>query len=110
MKTEMPKRLTRAGKRANAARTPGPQKVTRVPPFRPGTWVKLKEFDPREPGGDLSGKVRRVRSLTCSITSAEQRYAIWRVHFDDGRCLEWGRVEREATEAEVVRVMGRASR
>ena len=78
-----------------------PQQVTRIPPYRPGTWVKLKQFDPREVGSDLSGKIRRVKSLTCSITSADQKNAVWRVHFDDGRCLEWHMVERIATDQEV---------
>lgn len=78
-----------------------PQQVTRIPPFRPGMWVKIKQFDSRESGADLSGKVRRVKSLTCSITSSDQKYAVWRVHFEDGRCLEWHMIERQATEAEV---------
>jgi hypothetical protein len=78
-----------------------PQQVTRIPPFRPGMWVKIKQFDAREMGSDLSGKVRRVKSLTCSITSPDQKYAVWRVHFEDGRCLEWHMIERQATEAEV---------
>lgn len=78
-----------------------PQQVTRIPPYRPGVWVKIKNFDTREMGSDLSGKVRRVKSLTCSITAADQKFAIWRVHFDDGRCLEWHMIERQATEAEV---------
>lgn len=78
-----------------------PQQVTRIPPYRPGTWVKIKEFDQREAGGDLSGKVRRVKSLTCSITSPDQKYAIWRVHFDDGRCLEWHMIERHASDSEI---------
>ena len=78
-----------------------PQQVTRIPPYRPGTWVKIKDFDKRELGSDLSGKVRRVKSLTCSITSPEQRLAVWRVHFDDGRCVEWHMIERPATEVEI---------
>ena len=78
-----------------------PQQVTRIPPYRPGTWVKLKQFDPREVGSDMSGKVRRVKSLTCSITSPDQKNAVWRVHFEDGRCLEWHMVERIATDSEV---------
>ena len=78
-----------------------PQQVTRIPPYRPGMWVKIKELEAREPGSDLSGKVRRVKSLTCSITSPEQKHAVWRVHFEDGRCVEWHMVERAATDAEV---------
>ena len=86
-----------------------PQQVTRIPPYRPGMWVKIKAFDGRETGSDLSGKVRRVKSLTCSITSPDQKYAVWRVHFDDGRCLEWHMVERAATENEVRSALSRMS-
>ena len=78
-----------------------PQQVTRIPPYRPGMWVKIKQFEARETGADLSGKVRRVKSLTCSITSPDQKHAVWRVHFNDGRCLEWHMVERAATDNEV---------
>ena len=78
-----------------------PQQVTRIPPYRPGMWVKIKSFDAREMGSDLSGKVRRVKSLTCSITASDQKSAVWRVHFEDGRCLEWHMIERTATDAEV---------
>lgn len=78
-----------------------PQQVTRIPPFRPGMWVKIKSFDTRELGSDLSGKVRKVKSLTCSITSPDQKSAVWRVHFEDGRCLEWHMIERVATDQEV---------
>lgn len=77
------------------------QQVTRIPPYRPGMWVKIKNFDTREMGSDLSGKVRRVKSLTCSITTPEQRTAVWRVHFEDGRCLEWHLIERLANENEI---------
>ena len=79
----------------------GPQQVTRIPPFRPGNWVKVKDFSNGELGSDLSGKIRRVKSITCSINSPDQRRAIWRVHFDDGRCLEWHLIERLATDREV---------
>ena len=78
-----------------------PQQVTRIPPYRPGMWVKMKQLEARDAGADLSGKVRRVKSLTCSITSPEQQHAVWRVHFEDGRCVEWHMVERAATETEV---------
>lgn len=84
-----------------------PQQVTRIPPYRPGMWVKIKHFESREPGSDLSGKVRRVKSLTCSITSPDQKYAVWRVHFEDGRCLEWHMIERPATEAEIQTALSR---
>lgn len=86
-----------------------PQQVTRIPPYRPGMWVKLKTLDRRDAGADLSGKVRKVKSLTCSITSSDQKYAIWRVHFDDGRCVEWHMIEREATEQEIRRAQSRIS-
>src|SRR6266542_4722183 len=78
-----------------------PQQVTRIPPFRPGMWVKIKQFEAQNTGADLSGKVRRVKSLTCSITAADQKQAVWRVHFEDGRCVEWHLVERAATDSEV---------
>ena len=42
----------------------GPQQVTRIPPFRPGNWVKVKDFSIGELGSDLSGKIRRVKSIT----------------------------------------------
>jgi hypothetical protein len=86
-----------------------PQQVTRIPPYRPGMWVKIKEFDAREIGSDLSGKIRRVKSLTCSITSPDQKTAIWRVHFEDGRCLEWHMIERNATDQEVRTALSRLS-
>jgi hypothetical protein len=85
-----------------------PQQVTRIPPYRPGMWVKIKQFEtPQQTGADLGGKVRRVKSLTCSITSPDQKHAVWRVHFDDGRCVEWHMVERTATDAEVRSAMSR---
>jgi hypothetical protein len=86
-----------------------PQQVTRIPPYRPGMWVKIKEFDTREKGADLAGKVRRVKSLTCSITAPDQQFAVWRVHFEDGRALEWHMIERVATEAEVRSAQARMS-
>lgn len=88
------------------ARQEKPQQVTRIPPYRPGTWVKIKQFEGPS-GTELSGKVRRVKSLTCSITAPDQKYAVWRVHFEDGRCLEWHMIERLATEAEVRTAMSR---
>lgn len=86
-----------------------PQQVTRIPPYRPGMWVKIKEFEAREIGSDLSGKIRRVKSLTCSITSPDQKTAVWRVHFEDGRCLEWHMIERSATDSEVRTALSRLS-
>lgn len=86
-----------------------PQQVTRIPPYRPGTWVKIKNISARETGGDLSGKVRKVKSLTCSITAPDQKAAVWRVHFEDGRCLEWHMIERIATDQEVTLAQTRPS-
>lgn len=87
------------------------QKITRVPPYWPGDWVRLKQIGLREPGADLSGKIRQVRSLTASITAPDQPAAIWRVHFADGRSVPVGLVERGATEAEITAmVVGRNSR
>lgn len=76
----------------------GPQQVCRIPPFRPGMWVKIKLGVP-----DLGGRVKRVKSLTCSITQPAQRVAVWRVVFDDLRCLEVHAIEREATAEETAR-------
>lgn len=81
-----------------------PQQVTRIPPYRPGDWVKIRDFEKHaERGsGSLSGKVRQVKSLTCSITSRDQRAATWRIVFEPcGRCLDWHQVERLATPAEI---------
>lgn len=82
----------------------GRQQCTRVPPYWPGDWVKVRMFsgDP----DSLSGRVLRVKSLTCAITSADQKAAVWRVHFDCGRCLEWHMVERKATRPEIARTFG----
>lgn len=64
------------------------QQITRIPSYRPGDLVKIKSFGPADADpASLSGKVRRVKSLTCSITAPDQKIAVWRVHFDDGRCL-----------------------
>jgi hypothetical protein len=84
-----------------------PQQITRIPPCRPGQWVKLKTRDTSDVPADLAGKVRRVKSLTCSITAPEQKRAVWRVHFEDGRCVEWYLVERPATDAEIRGLEGR---
>ncbi len=78
-------------------RKDGEQNITRIPPWRPGRWVKLK---PEAPGG-LGGKVRGVQSLTCALDPAGR--AIWRVHFPDGRCVRVEFIERFATETEVRR-------
>ena len=81
------------------------QQVTRIPPYWPGTWVLIKAFN--DDSDSLSGKVRRVKSLSCVISRADQKHAIWRVHFDCGRCLEWHLVARPATDAEIRRELGR---
>lgn len=88
-------------KRRKSPDLTGPQQCTKVPPYRPGHWVKVKDFDGGELGCDLSGKIRRVKSLTASLSTPEQKRVIWRVHFDDGRCLECGLIERLATEREI---------
>lgn len=75
----------------------GPQQVTKIPRYRPGSWVRLK---PDTPGG-LGGKVRGVQQLTCALDPAGK--AVWRVHFPDGRCVRVEFVERFATEPEVRR-------
>lgn len=79
----------------------GRQQVTRIPPYRPGDWVKLKELDGNaDRAWGLSGRAFRIRSITCSITEADQRRPVWRVHFDNGRSVEWHMIERFATERE----------
>lgn len=78
-------------------RESGPQQVSRVPPWRPGMWVRLSKHAPE----GLAGKVRRVKSLTASITTPDQRHSVWRVHFEDGRSVEWHLVERMATAEEI---------
>jgi hypothetical protein len=79
-----------------------PQTLTRIPPYRPGMWVKLRDFAGNGSEG-LAGTVQRVKSLTCAITTPQQYRAIWRVCFECGRCCEWHLVERQATEAEIAR-------
>jgi exoribonuclease II len=86
---------------------PKRQTLTRIPPFRPGDWVRVRDLGPDHP---LSGKVRRVRSLTCSITSADQRVAVWRVHLEPDGCVEWHAVERPATEGEIARAVANGGR
>lgn len=75
-----------------------PQQVTRVPPYRPGMWVRVAGDAWR---GAVS-KVRRVKSLTCSITSPDQTVAAWRVHFDDGRSTIPQMIDRLATREEAL--------
>ncbi len=75
--------------------------MTRIPPYRPGDWVKLKELEGNEDRSwGLSGRPQRIRSITCSITDAEQRRPIWRVHFENGRSVEWHMIDRLATDRE----------
>ena len=41
----------------------GRQQVTRIPPYRPGDWVKLKELEGNsDRAWGLSGRALRVRS------------------------------------------------
>ncbi|MDO8612776.1 MAG: hypothetical protein Q7R32_08135 [Dehalococcoidia bacterium] len=79
----------------------GPQQVTRIPPYRPGTWVRLVRIMGEEWRGRY-GKVRRVKSLACSITQPEQKLAVWLVFFEDGRCVYPAQIERLATDEEIV--------
>lgn len=79
----------------------GPQILTRIPPYRPGVWVKVRRYCDPTNGDGVSGAVLRVKALTCSFSSPDQKRAVWRVHFDSGRCLEWHLIERMATPAEV---------
>lgn len=81
--------LERRMARSPVTKHPGRQQITRIPPFRPGEWVRVK----RGHVDGLSGTVQRVRSLTCCITSAEQVAARWLVHFDNGRYVEWQQIE-----------------
>lgn len=92
------KRRAAAGKR---------QRVTRVPPFWAGDWVKIRPIPANQPGADLSGKVRQVKSLTGTVSSPDQPRVVWRVHFEDGRCLLASWIDRHATETEI-RQAGRA--
>ncbi len=78
---------------------PGRQTITRIPPYRPGDWVKVKRDAPE----GLASKVLQVRSLTCGIVKADA-LGVWRVHFVDGRCVEWKMVERFATADEVQKI------
>jgi hypothetical protein len=79
----------------------GRQQVTRIPPYRPGDLVKLKDTagaDDRTWG--LGTRPLRVRTITCSITEADQRRPIWRVHYENGRSVEWHMIERIVAERE----------
>ena len=64
--------------------------------------MKLKELGGNEDRTwGLSNRPLRVRSITCSITEADQRRPIWRVHFENGRSVEWHMVDRLATDREM---------
>ncbi|MDO8614337.1 MAG: hypothetical protein Q7T33_01195 [Dehalococcoidia bacterium] len=79
----------------------GPQQVTRIPPYPPGTWVRVRRI-PGVQWERISGKVRRVKALGCSITSGDQKIAAWWVHFEVGHCVCPAQIERLATEDEIV--------
>jgi hypothetical protein len=90
---------TTIGRRRKTPSFEGRQQVTRIPPYRPDDWVRLKDHDSHIEGTfGLEGRVLRVRSITCSITTAHQRRPIWRIHFDNGRSVEWHLVESASTE------------
>lgn len=79
-----------------------PQRITRLPDakgrlIRPGDVVRLKDL-----GDDpLSGKLRRVRSLTCAVTERDQPRALWRICLlPEGRSVAAEAVLRHATEEE----------
>ncbi|MDO8615308.1 MAG: hypothetical protein Q7T33_06175 [Dehalococcoidia bacterium] len=80
----------------------GPQQVTRIPPYRPGQWVRVCQFLREGVVRGRQGKVRRVKSLSCAITGQNQAAAVWRVHFDDGFCVIPAQIERLATDEEIV--------
>lgn len=82
-------------------RTGKPQQVSRLPVYRPGDWVRLKETGrPDNPGG----QVLRIKALSCCITSAAP--ALWKAHLDNGWLIECRDIERAATEAEIHRAQG----
>jgi hypothetical protein len=89
----------------------GLQQITRIPPFWPGSWVKVGTV-PRwvkagtVPPSDLAGRVLRVRALTASADVQEKRI-VWHVHLGDGRCVRAELIERLATEAEIRAKRGR---
>ena len=68
--------------------------------------VQLRELAGRRTRVDNA--VRDLRIQVDDIT-AEQKRAVWRIHFEDGRCIEWHLIERLATEREV-RTHGGAGR
>lgn len=84
-----------------------PPQVTRIPPYPVGSWVKVRTIPGCGAGSDLSGRVLRVKSLTCAFTREGQRSAAWFIHFPDGRCCDWKQIERVATEAEIRAALAR---
>jgi len=83
----------------------GPQAITRIPKYRPGTWIKVGP-DVQNGTSDLSGKVLRVTALTCSMVGPA---AVWRIHLGGGRSLEVRFVERLATDEEIELALRRAN-
>jgi hypothetical protein len=91
---------------------PGPQQVTRIPPYRPGMWVKLQRLpECTFPRGCECGLCEKVLPVTALTGSYHPRPLgmVWRVHFAGGRSREWHGVERLATDVEVRAVEQRRS-
>ena len=92
----------------------GFQQISRLPwiehqMLRPGDWIVLKTglclpptYNARawKCSCELCGTVRRVKSLTCSIVTREQKVAVWRAHFACGRWVTVKQIARLATEEE----------
>jgi hypothetical protein len=76
----------------------GRQTLTRVPHWWPGEWVLI---GPLGDGNPLSGKVAQVRTLTCSITSPDQRRAVWFCHLESGGSVRADCVLRLASASEI---------
>lgn len=83
-------------------RMDGPQQITRIPEYRPGDWVKISSnrTGAEQLAEDLAGKVRRIQSLTCTLSRHDEHRARWRCIFDDGRCVPVQAIARRATDAE----------
>lgn len=67
----------------------GRQQITRIPPYRRGDWVRLR-----------NGRLEQVKSLACIVT-AEDIAARWKVFFESGSQVEVAEVLRKATAAEL---------
>lgn len=76
----------------------GAQQILKLPPFRPGHWVKIRD---QQAPADLAGRIRRVTSLTYALREGQP--GVWKVHFRDGRCVDREFIQRFATEAEIQR-------